>query len=80
MSERCERTSERRSEWPSTLRVDFTVILPTVRSFARSLTHSGAYGEMVLVYEINASISYSLSPLSNVVIYACGRGEWNRKR
>ena len=26
MSERCERTSERRSEWPSTLRVDFIII------------------------------------------------------
>ena len=31
MSERCERTSERRSEWPSTLRVDFIIILPNVR-------------------------------------------------
>ena len=31
MSERCERTSERRSEWPSALRVEFIVILPTVR-------------------------------------------------
>ena len=30
MSERCERTSERRSEWPSTLRVDFMVNVPTV--------------------------------------------------
>ena len=30
MSERCKRTSERRTEWPSTLRVDFIVILPTV--------------------------------------------------
>ena len=30
MSERCERTSERRSEWPSTLRVDFMAILPNV--------------------------------------------------
>ena len=28
--QRCERTSEQRSEWPSTLRVDFIVILPTV--------------------------------------------------
>ena len=32
MSERCERTSERRSEWPSTLRVDFISFLPNVRS------------------------------------------------
>ena len=30
MSERCERTTERMSEWPSTLRVDFIVILPIV--------------------------------------------------
>ena len=30
MSERCERMSERRSEWLSTLRIDFIVILPTV--------------------------------------------------
>ena len=32
MSKRYERTSERRSKWPSTLRVDFIVILPNVRS------------------------------------------------
>ena len=32
MSERCERMSERWSEWPSTLRVDFIVILPIVCS------------------------------------------------
>ena len=31
-SERCGRTSERRSEWPSTLRVDCIVILPNVPS------------------------------------------------
>ena len=31
MSERCERTSERTREWPSTLRVDFIVIPTTVR-------------------------------------------------
>ena len=31
MSERCERTSEWRSEWPSTLRVDFIVFYPTVQ-------------------------------------------------
>ena len=30
VNERCERTSDRRCEWPSTLRVDFIVILPTV--------------------------------------------------
>ena len=34
MSEGCERTSERMSEWPSTLRVDSLVILPTVHRFA----------------------------------------------
>ena len=31
MSSRCERTREWRSEWPSTLRVDFIVAQPTVR-------------------------------------------------
>ena len=30
MSERCERTSERRSEWPSFLRVGFFRVLPIV--------------------------------------------------
>ena len=30
MSEQCEQTSKRRSEWPSTLCVNFVVILPTV--------------------------------------------------
>ena len=30
MSERCERTSEQTSEWPSTLRIDFIVFQPTV--------------------------------------------------
>ena len=32
MSERCEGTSKRRSEWPSTLRVDIIAILPIVHS------------------------------------------------
>ena len=31
MIERCERTSERRSEWPCTLRVDFIVIQPSMQ-------------------------------------------------
>ena len=31
MRERCKRMSERRSKWPSALRVDFLVILPNVR-------------------------------------------------
>ena len=35
MRERCERTSERRSEWPSTPRVDFVVIVPIVLWRAR---------------------------------------------
>ena len=34
-----------------------------IRSLARSLTHSGAHGEEVFVYELNASISYHLRPL-----------------
>ena len=33
ISERCEQTSERRSEWPSTLRVVSIVILPKLRCF-----------------------------------------------
>ena len=37
MSERCERTSERTGEWPSSLSIDFIVILPTVHSLLRSL-------------------------------------------
>ena len=36
MSERCKRTSERRSEWPSTLRVDFISFDPTVRCIPMS--------------------------------------------
>ena len=31
MSERCEQTSERRSEWPSTLRGDFIILQPNVQ-------------------------------------------------
>ena len=42
MSERCERTSERRSEWPSTLRVDFIVILPMILC---QPTHEGGESE-----------------------------------
>ena len=33
MSERCERTSERTSEWPSTLRVDFVSFQPRAHRF-----------------------------------------------
>ena len=33
MSEQCERRSERRSQWPSILRVDFTVIVPIVSMY-----------------------------------------------
>ena len=36
MSERCERTSEWRSEWPSTLRVDFISFETTVQWAARA--------------------------------------------
>ena len=37
MSERCEGMSERRSVWPSTLRVDIIVILPNVQCPSMSL-------------------------------------------
>ena len=36
MSERCERTTERMSDWPSILRVDFTSFQPTVHSLHSS--------------------------------------------
>ena len=36
MSERCERTSEQRSEWPSTPRVYFIVILLIVQALPKS--------------------------------------------
>ena len=39
-SERCERTSEFESEWPSSQRVDFTVILPNVDQ-----DHRGSFEE-----------------------------------
>ena len=51
-SERCERTSARRSECASTLSVDFIVILPSivhiVHSLARSFTRSRAHSKEVL--------------------------------
>ena len=34
-----------------------------IRSLARSLAHSGAHGKVIFAYEVNASISYSFSPL-----------------
>ena len=40
MRERGARTSERKSEWPSPLRVDFIVILPTV-TFMIGATRTG---------------------------------------
>ena len=41
MGKRSERTSKRTSEWPSTLRVDFVVILPIVDCNKRSHNLSG---------------------------------------
>ena len=41
----------------------FARALRCAHSFARSLTHSGAHGKEVFVYEMNASISYHLKPL-----------------
>ena len=57
MSEQCEQTSERMSEWPSTLRVDF---MPFLLKVQRGQTGGGSGGsndgsEMKL-YEINALI------------------------
>ena len=42
MSKRCERTSEQKSEWPRTLRVDFVVIL-TIDSLNSVFFASFAY-------------------------------------
>ena len=42
MGERCERTSERMSEWPRTLRVDFMPFLPKVQ---RGRTGGGSVGD-----------------------------------
>ena len=39
MSERCQRTSNRRSEWPITLRVDFISFETTVRPASRHSHH-----------------------------------------
>ena len=48
MSERCERKSERRSEWPSTLRVDFIVILPAVHGLALDMPWTSSYSPSFL--------------------------------
>ena len=41
MSERCERTSERRSEWPRTLSVDFISFETTVHRVTIKALHRG---------------------------------------
>ena len=52
MSEWCERMSERRSEWPSTLRVDFIVILPNVRRLRVGVgANHGAWAQRNAVFE-----------------------------
>jgi len=45
------------------LRTAHSFACSALRSFVRSLAHSGAHGKEVYVYELNASISYSFSPL-----------------
>ena len=49
MSERCERTSERRSEWPSTLQSRFHICPATVQ---RLLTIDIGYCQEALLTEI----------------------------
>ena len=39
LSEQCERTSEQRSEWPSTIRVDFISFQPTVECDVDQILH-----------------------------------------
>ena len=55
-------------EWLWNRRVEYWAIRSSVRSFARtahSLTHSRAHRKVTYVYKLNASISYSFSPLCN---------------
>ena len=56
MSEQCERSNKRMSEWPSTQRVDFMPFLPKSRggilAVAMAVVHGG-----IKLYKINAFIS-----------------------
>ena len=50
MSERCERTSERTSEWPNTPGVDFIYFQPTVLSYQKTgeimnISSESAFGQ-----------------------------------
>ena len=51
-----------RVEWLWNRRVEYWAIRFSVCSFART-AHSGAHGEEVCVFELNASISFSFNPL-----------------
>ena len=71
MSEQCERASERWSECPSTLRVDFIVFQPTVdsikihRDLYRSISSGSTKSVMAMRicrFAVDASISWSGIP------------------
>ena len=52
VNERCERTSERRSEWPSTLRVDFYIFS----------SHSGLPSRLIYIFLLHSVLPFCLSP------------------
>ena len=59
-------------------RVVYWAFRSSVRSFAPT-AHSGAHGKVVFVYELNTSISYSLTPLRS--LYLSGMDlEWGHRR
>ena len=85
MSERCKRMSERRCEWPRTLRIDFIVILPNVRPALLSLASSLSckqwrFGGKVCPLTMTANDtlirSWLVSPTNGIK----NGMEWNDKR
>ena len=56
MSEQCEQTSERMSEWLSTQRVDFMPFLPESSGGGQAVAMAVVHGGIKL-YEIDAFIS-----------------------
>ena len=55
MSEQCERTSEWRTEWPITRRVDFIVILPIVHRCEIDLLKWAESAEKKYVQTVSAA-------------------------
>ena len=57
----------------------FARALCCAHSFAHSPTHSGAHGKAIFVYELNAPILYSFSPLFNASNRR-SRQSWGERR